>query len=241
VDAEEYSIIDMENDVFKHFSWASYQETNFWFVGESNLTIRLGTDQELLTLLRASKMVEFIMTVDRCEHVDMALIENERQVTDEENDLQLQVTEKLKEMHVSVELDGLEWAMEPQLGVTAAGPSRVEEEEEGDQYMEPGVDHEGDDPVGVDEEWRYFRKVPEVGSNEKVQQEKKKIESSKNVTEATDPEAVPSDEATMMQDAPYVALTTYDRDNPDIKEGSTFTDKKAFVLMIKQYAIKREF
>ena len=53
VDAEEYSIIDMENDVFKHFSWASYQEANFWFVGESNLTIRLGTDQELLTLLRA--------------------------------------------------------------------------------------------------------------------------------------------------------------------------------------------
>ena len=66
------------------------------------------------------------------------------------------------------------------------------------KYMEPGVDHGGDDPVEVDEEWRYFRKVPEVGSNEKVQQEKKKTESSKNVTEATDPEAVPSDEATMM-------------------------------------------
>ena len=26
------------------------------------------------------------MTVDRCEHADIALIENERQVTDEEND-----------------------------------------------------------------------------------------------------------------------------------------------------------
>jgi hypothetical protein len=50
-------------------------------------------------------------------------------VTDEENDLQLQVTEKFKDLHVSAELDGLEWAMEPQLGVTAAGPSRVEEEE----------------------------------------------------------------------------------------------------------------
>ena len=53
MDAEEYSIIDMENDVFKHFSWASYQEANFWFVDHNNLTIRLGTDQELLTLLRA--------------------------------------------------------------------------------------------------------------------------------------------------------------------------------------------
>ncbi|CAD6220609.1 unnamed protein product [Miscanthus lutarioriparius] len=110
-------------------------------------------------------MVEFIMTVDRCEHVDMALIENERQVTDEENDLQLQVTEKFKEMHVSAKLGGLEWAMEPQLGVTAAGPSRVEEEEEGDQYMEPSVDHERDDPFGVDEEWRYFRKVVSIGSS----------------------------------------------------------------------------
>jgi hypothetical protein len=29
VDAEEYSIIDMEKDVFKHFSWANYQEANF--------------------------------------------------------------------------------------------------------------------------------------------------------------------------------------------------------------------
>ena len=48
------------------------------------------------------------MTIDRCEHVDMALIENEGQVIDEENDLQLQVIEKFKEMHVSAELDGLE-------------------------------------------------------------------------------------------------------------------------------------
>ena len=73
------------------------------------------------------------MTVDRCEHVDMACtvteLENERQVPNEENDLQLQVTEMFQGMHVSVELDGLEWALQPQLSVIAAGPSRVEEEE----------------------------------------------------------------------------------------------------------------
>jgi hypothetical protein len=120
-------------------------------------------------------------------------------------------------MHVSVELDGLEWALQPQLGVTAAGPSRVEEEEEGDHYMEPDVDHEGDDPVGANEEWRYFNKVHEVGSNEKVQQENKKMDNSKFVTEDIDLEAMPSDEATMLRDAPYVPLTTYDRDNPNIK------------------------
>jgi len=60
-------------------------------VGRNNLTVRLGTNLELLTLLRASKLVEFIMTVDRCEHVNMACtmteLENERQVPKEENDL----------------------------------------------------------------------------------------------------------------------------------------------------------
>ena len=45
----------------------------------------------------------------------------------------------------------------------------------------------------------------------------------------------------MMRDAPYFAHTTYDRDNPDIKKGCTFADKVAFMLVIKQYAIKREF
>ena len=39
----------------------------------------------------------------------------------------------------------------------------------------------------------------------------------------------------------YVAHTTYDRDNPKIEVGSTFVDKDAFMLVIKQYAIKREF
>ena len=67
------------------------------------------------------------------------------------------------------------------------------------------------------------------------------MEKKGNVYEGTDPDAVPSDEATMMRDAPYFAHTTYDRDNPDIKAGSTFADKNAFMLVIKQYAIKREF
>ena len=48
VDAEEYSIIDMEKDVFKHFNRASYQEANFWFVGQNSLTIRLGESPSLV-------------------------------------------------------------------------------------------------------------------------------------------------------------------------------------------------
>ena len=74
-----------------------------------------------------------------------------------------------------------------------------------------------------------------------MQQEKNKVEKKGKVYESIDPDAVPSDEATMMSDATYFAHTTYDRDNPDINEGSTFPDKDAFRLVIKQYAIKREF
>ena len=75
---------------------------------------------------------------------------------------------------VLVEYQGKEWAEDPELGVTAAGPDRVQEEE--DHYMEPGFDPEGDEPIGADEEWRYFKrheKVPEGRSNEKVQREGK--------------------------------------------------------------------
>lgn len=118
-------------------------------MGQNNLTSHLGTNQELLTLLIASKMVEFIMIIDRYEHVDMALtmteMDNEREVIDEENDLQLHIIKLFEGIHASVELDGLECAMELELGVTIASPSKVEEES--NPYMEPSVDHEGDELV----------------------------------------------------------------------------------------------
>jgi hypothetical protein len=73
--------------------------------------------------------------------------------------------------------NGQEWAEVPELGLTAAGPARVEEEEK-EHYMEPGVDPEGDEPIGVDEEWRYFKKakVAEGDKIAKVSQENKKVE-----------------------------------------------------------------
>ena len=78
---------------------------------------------------------------------------------------------------VIAEYQGKEWADEPELGIIVAGPDRIEEEE--DHYIERGFDPEGDDPIGADEEWRYFKKqqkTPEGGSNEEVQQEKNKVE-----------------------------------------------------------------
>jgi hypothetical protein len=243
VDAEEYSIIDMEKDGLKHFTWSSNQEANFWFANQKGQTTRLATDQELLTLLRVSKIVKFIMTVDRCEHVDVALnathMEAQSQVADEDNGLQIQVAgnnnAELQQVFgkvVVAEFEGQEWVDEPELGVSAAGPARVEEEEEMENYMDHGFDPEGDDPTGADEEWRYFKKP---------QKEKKKVEKRGRVYEGIDAEVVPSDEAMMMKDDVYAAHTTYDRDNPDIKKGSTFVDKDAFILIVKQYAIKREF
>jgi len=51
--------------------------------------------------------------------------------------------------------------------------------------------------------------VLEGESNEKVQQEKNKVEKKGNAYEGTDPDAILSDEATMMSNATYFAHTTY--------------------------------
>ncbi|CAO2038889.1 unnamed protein product [Urochloa humidicola] len=158
VDSEEYSIIDMEKDVAKHFGWASNQEPNFWYVGPHSQTVRLATDQELLNLLRASKLVKFIMTIDRCVHVD------ESQVIDEGNELQVEVPYQVVVAEfedqewantavgpdsmvpyqvIVAEFEDQEWADDPDLGVTAAGPERVEKEEK-EHFMEASVDPDGD-------------------------------------------------------------------------------------------------
>jgi hypothetical protein len=119
--------------------------------------------------LRDSKLVKFIMTIDRCEHVSLSQREDRSQVIDEENALQVLVTNEDNGLQVEVTndenglqvqvtnhgvpagFDGQEWAEEPELGVTAAGPERAEEEEK-EHYMDHGVDPDGDDPIGANEE-----------------------------------------------------------------------------------------
>jgi hypothetical protein len=51
VAAEEYSIIEMEKDVYEHYSWTSNQEAMFWYDRHDGKTIQLATNQELLNLL----------------------------------------------------------------------------------------------------------------------------------------------------------------------------------------------
>jgi len=189
----------MENDVAEHFHWSINQEANFWFEDQNGQTSLLATDQQLIALLRASKLLKFIMTIDRCEHgqnmtqmEDQSLVIND-DVQFEGNEHQLVVSNAEDLVQVSsrgviAEYQGKEWADEPELGITVAGPDRIEEEEE-EHYIARGFDPEGDDPIGADEEWRYFKKqqnAPEGGSNEKVQQEKNKGK----VYEGTDPDVV---------------------------------------------------
>jgi hypothetical protein len=124
VAAEEYSIIEMEKDVYEHYSWASNQEAVFWYDRHDGKTIRLATNQELLNLLWSSEEVTFIMTVGRFESMQLDGNNNEM--------LNVVRTEVLENC-------GPEWAEKPEHGLTTAGPNR-EEEEEKEHYMDLGFD-----------------------------------------------------------------------------------------------------
>jgi hypothetical protein len=130
--------------------------------------------------------------------------------------------------------------IETRNGLTAAGPNRAEEEEK-EHFMDLGFDAEGDDPTGADEEWRYFKKQTKFADNKKnpkkVEQPKEKR---KEGQKDFDLDVVRNDESAMIGDA-IIAQTTYDQDNPNIEVHSTFVDKDEFMLLMKQYANKREF
>ena len=107
-----------------------------------------------------SKLVKFTMTIDRCEHgqnvtqmEDQSLVINDDgQIEENEHQLVVSNADDLVQVSsrgVIAEYQGKEWADKPELGIIAAGPDRIEEEE--DHYIERGFDPEGDDPIGADE------------------------------------------------------------------------------------------
>ena len=108
--------------------------------------------------------------------------------------------------------------------------------------MIEGVDPEGDEPAGANEEWRYFKKGKKVADKAKDKEKEKAREKQTPNPEAVpsdagkeqdhDPEAVPSDEAVLVASS-YVPITTFDRDNPKIVEGSTFPDKDGFLMTFR--------
>lgn len=57
-----------------------------------------------------------------------------------------------------MKIGGFEWAEVPQYGETTAGQPMVEEEKK-ELLMTAGCDPHGDEPTGVDKEWRYQNNV----------------------------------------------------------------------------------
>jgi len=109
--------------------------------------------------------------------------------------------------------------------------------------MTVGCDPDGDEPTGVDEEWRYFKPVDVVGNDtqpaENIEVEVQKRKRARPVLDF-DSECVHDDEATMLDDS-AAPFTTYDKENPIINEGDTFGDKDEFIMTLRTYAIKNEF
>ena len=166
VDPEEYAIVELVKDVQTYYQWADYQDAEFWYVGEGNDYVKLCNDAELLCLLRASRKVTFEMKVVGEQH----MIETEH-VEQHVNDMQLAVVTDNgmveQAIVVNEELcEGDELLKDPVFGHTIAGPSRVDEEET-EHYMIEGVDPEGDEPAGANEEWRYFKKGKKVADKAK--------------------------------------------------------------------------
>ena len=61
--------------------------------------------------------------------------------------------------------EGFSWAEIPEYGETTGGQPLAEEEEK-EHFIIGGCDPNGDEPAGVDEEWRYFKNVDHVVINQ---------------------------------------------------------------------------
>ena len=194
-------------------------------------TDKLISDGQLHSLLRASQLVKFMMIVgSRVEGDEMPPAVN---MDCEGMPNEVPVVEK------KMEFEGFERAEIPQYGETIAGPPMPEEEEK-EHFMTVGCDPDGDEPTGVDEEWRYLKPVDaavnDAQPTENIEVEVQKRKRARPVLDF-DSECVHDDEATMLDD--YAApFTTYDKENPIINEGDTFGDKDEFIMTLRTYAIK---
>ena len=138
-----------------------------------------------------------------------------------------------------MKIRGFEWAAVPQYGETTAGPPMVEEEEK-EHFMTVGCDPHGDEPTGLDEQWRYFNNVDSTIHDaqpvENIEVEVQKRKRARPIPEFNT-ECVPGDEAAMVDDY-IVPHAIHDKENPVIKEGDIFGDKEEFISTMRTYAIK---
>jgi len=169
VDSEAYSIIHLETDIGSEFKWGSDQKANFWVLTGGNVTCKLNSDAQLLDLLRAYSVVKLFMVVGRHEH-------NRRE---EEMPTAVNIGEEMIPGAMDTDLElldgGFTWAEVPEYGESTAGPP-MNEEEEKKRFINVGCDPNGDEPAGVDEEWRYFKNVdhPVIDLDKKVEVQKRK-------------------------------------------------------------------
>ena len=238
VDSEKYTVIDLEKDIAPYFTWGSDQQANFWVVTGNTMTSKLSSDVQLLDLLRASEIVKLFMVVGtREQNITEEEMPAAVHIGDDVIPTAMNIGEEVNPAAVDSDLDvldgGFTWAEAPQYGETTGGPQMPEEEEK-EHFMTVGCDPTGDDPAGADEEWRYFKTIPD----DEVQKRKR----ARTILEIRefDTETVLDDEATIRNDF-FVPHTSHDKENPIIKVGDTFIDKDAFVYNIKQYAIKNQF
>jgi hypothetical protein len=88
------------------------------------------------------------------------------------------------------------WAEVPEYGETTGGPPMPEEEEK-EHFITIGCDPNGDEPAGVDEEWRYFKNT-EHAIIDPVEVHKRKRARSDPEIKDFDIEVVPDDEVTVL-------------------------------------------
>lgn len=237
VDWLEYSLIELVNDARNTYKWASYQTVEFWYVNKDNKYVKLRTDAELLALLQSSSSVQFDMIVVGEEP------NNDNRIVLHNNATIVDCPAMVGENQIDLNHEFLE---QPIFGGTIAGPPRTEEEEETDHYMIEGVDPDGDEPPGANEEWRYFKNGNRNGQPEQdVSEQQQDVHVPPPHVLPTnfhdhDTECVPTDESVVVASS-YVPIGTYDRDDPKIKKGSTFDDKSVFIMTFKQFCIKNEF
>ncbi|KAM0902609.1 hypothetical protein ACQ4PT_019200 [Festuca glaucescens] len=167
VDSEEYSLIDLDKDIAPYFTWASNQKANFWVVDSTqHMTCKLATDNQIFVLLKTSQVVKLFMVVGAREegHVEANVAGEDRSVAANLVGQGTSAAPNVVEEEMKVE--GFAWAEVPIYGETTTGPPMAEEEEK-DHFMTFGCDPHGDEPAGVDEEWRYFKKVDDEAHESK--------------------------------------------------------------------------
>ncbi|TVU37324.1 hypothetical protein EJB05_10633 [Eragrostis curvula] len=156
VDWSEYSLIDLLSDIKSKYKWASYQQVEFWYLSKDNIYAKLCSDAELLSLLQGSRIVQFEMKIvgEQPNNDSQLVVQTETGPCDTELNVDCLASVGDDDGQADPEFELLD---KPLFGLTVAGTQRVEEEEK-EHYMIEGVDPDGDEPAGADEEWRYFKK-----------------------------------------------------------------------------------